>query len=241
LSDLSKDLRASSTSNRIESIGDIRSQNWVVESIAPMHKKLSSLVLLLCSSCTHAPIELPANSQLQGTLPTLALVRQAEIVEIANDWNGYSDITPILRRSKLRRERQELVGNSHIAVGGYGAAGIDRQQTTRVKIPAAVSAKFLETLAKTPLQVGNYQPKLDRNDDYPSIEIQIKVAKQQVIFSSQSQGSDYMPWKVSIRQANKTSTYISNSPLPAQALKLLTPYLDSSGIDRIIQRRYRKK
>jgi uncharacterized protein YcfL len=205
-----------------------------------MRKKLSFLMSILCASCTSSSIELSAHSQ-QVTLPNLMMVMQAQTVEIYNDWNGYSDITPILRHYKLRRESQQLVGNAHIAVGGYGAAGIRQQQTTKVKIPAAVSAKFLETLSKTPLQAGNYQPKLDRDDDYPSISIDIKLVRQQVTFSSQSQGSNYTPWKVILRQENKTSVYISNSPLPAQALKILSPYLDRPSIDQIIRRRQQEK
>jgi hypothetical protein len=168
------------------------------------------------------------------------MVMEADTVEIVNDWNGYSDITPILRRSKLRRERQELVGNAYIAVGGYGAAGIHQQQTTRVKIPAAVTAKFLATLAKTPLQVGIYKPKLDRTDDYPSIEIKVKIDGRQIIFSSQSQSIDYVPWKITINQKNTAIAYISNSALPAQALGVLNPYLSRQGIDQIIQRRKQK-
>jgi hypothetical protein len=201
-----------------------------------MYKK-SLLLLLICGSCTHSPIEGAAQSQPLKRLPSLATVLQANTVEIHNDWNGYSDITPILRHYKLRLEQQKLIGNAHVAVGGYGAAGINQQQTTKIAIPAAVSAKFLATLSKTPIQVGNYQPKIDRQDDYPSIQIKLQIDRQQVIFSSQSQSSNYVPWKVTIKQDNRTTAYISNSALPAQALQILNPYLDLPGIDRIIQRR----
>jgi hypothetical protein len=202
-----------------------------------MYKKLTQLLLILCSSCAHSPSEGSAQSQPLTTLPSLTSVMQASTVEIANDWNGYSDITPILRHYKLRRHQQQLVGNAHIAVGGYGAAGIHQQQTTKVAIPAAISAKFLTTLSKTPIRIGRYQPKLDRRDDYPSIKIQLKIDRQQVTFSSQSQAINYIPWKVTIERDNRTTEYISNSPLPAQALQLLNPYLSSPGIDQIIQRR----
>jgi hypothetical protein len=177
------------------------------------------------------------------------MVAQAQTVEIYNDWNGYSDITPILRHYKLRRQRQELVGNAHVAVGGYGAAGVRQQQTKKVKIPAAQTAKFLAILAKTPLQVGKYQPQIDRSDDYPFVKIQIAIDRQQIIFSSQSQAIDRSPWKITIlvpsgyanEQNNSTTEYISTSALPTQALQVLSPYLDLPGIDRIIQRRRPKQ
>jgi hypothetical protein len=177
------------------------------------------------------------------------MVMQAETVEIYNDWNGYSDITPILRHYKLRLKQQELAGNAHIAVGGYGAAGIHQQQTTRVKIPAVVTTKFLDTLSKTPLQVGKYKPVMERTDDYPSIKIQVKIFgsgvplehQKQIIFSSQSQAKNYIPWKITVRQNNTMTEYISNSPLPAQALQVLSPYLDRPNINQIIDRRRKKK
>jgi hypothetical protein len=207
-----------------------------------MCKKMSHLWLLILCGCTHTPpIDLAARSQTPVPLPKLSGVMQAQTVEIYNDWNGYSDITPILRHYKLRLDRQQLVGNAHIAVGGYGAAGIHQQQTTRVKIPAAVSAKFLATLAQTPLQVGVYKPKLDRYDDYPSIAIKVKISpQQQITFSSQSQANHNIPWKVTVSRANTTAEYISNSPMPDRALQILKPYLASPGIDRIIEQRRSK-
>ena len=202
-----------------------------------MYKKLPQLLLIFCSSCAHSPIEGAAQSQPLTKLPNLAPVMQASTIEIHNDWNGYSDITPVLRHYKLRRDREKLVGNAHVAVGGYGAAGIHQQQTKKIAIPAAIGTKFLTTLSQTPLRVGSYQPKLDRRDDYPSIKIQLQIDRQQVTFSSQSQAANYIPWKVTIARDNRSTEYISNSPLPAHALQILNPYLNSPGIDQIIQRR----
>ena len=201
-----------------------------------MSKQLP-LLLLIFASWMHSPIAGSTQSFTPTQMPSLNPVMQATTVEIQNDWNGYSDITPVIRHYKLRRERQKFVGNAHIAVGGYGAAGIDRQQTTKIAIPAVVSTKFLTILSKTPMRVGKYQPKLDRRDDYPSIRIHLQSDRHQVTFSSQSQAKNYIPWKITISHANRTQEYISNSPLPAQALQLLNPYLDVPGIDRIIQRR----
>jgi hypothetical protein len=206
-----------------------------------MCKKLSLFLLLLCGSCSHSSIEGSAQHQPLTRLPSLQTVRQADTVEITNDWHGYSDITPILRHYKLRRERQKFVGNAHIAVGGYGAAGIHQQQTTKIVIPAIIIAKFLATLSKTPIQVGSYQPKIDRHDDYPSITIHLKSDLQQVTFSSQSQTLDRVPWQVTIEKDRINAEYISNSALPAQALQVLNRYLDIPGIDEIIQRRQQQK
>ena len=83
-----------------------------------MFKKLSPLLLiLLCVSCGNSQVDL-TKSQILRSEPQLTTLMQAQTVEIRNDWNGYSDITPILRHYKLRVEQQKLVGNAYIAVGG---------------------------------------------------------------------------------------------------------------------------
>jgi hypothetical protein len=208
-----------------------------------MSNKLSPLLLiLLCGSCRQPQVNtLQQPKPLLASLPTLSTVKQAATVEIQNDWNGYSDITPILRHYKLKLDRQELVGNAYIAVGGYGAAGIHQQRTTKVKIPAALVTKFLTTLSKTPLQSGVYKPAILKTDDYPAIEIKIKSGKKQITFSSKSQGVDRIPWKIAIVENNIKKEYISNSAIPAQAFRTIDPILDRSGIEQIIQRRRQKK
>ena len=206
-----------------------------------MCKKLLPLLLLLCSSCTQSLTEPLALSQPQLSPPSLATITRGQKVEIYNDWIGYSDITPIIRHYKLHRKQQELIGKVYMAIGGYGAGGIHQQKTTTVKIPVAVTTKFLATLATTPLQVGSYQPSRLRTDDYPYIKIQIQIDRQQTIFSSKSQGVGYAPWQITVRQGNITKQYISNSTVPAQALKILSPYLDQPEIDQIIKRRQQKK
>jgi hypothetical protein len=213
-------------------------------------KKLSPLLLLsLCVGCGNSQADSKQSQVLltprsRSALPrrsNLNAVMQAQTVEIHNDWNGYSDITPILRHYKLRLVNKDLVGNTHIAVGGYGAGGIHQQRTTKVRVPAVVVTKFLTTLAETPLQAGIYKPLITRKDDYPSIEIQLKIDKKQVIFSSKSQGVDRIPWKIAIVENNTAKEYISNSPIPAQAFRLLNSSLDRSGVDGIIQQRRQRK
>jgi hypothetical protein len=207
-----------------------------------LSKKLSPLLLLsLCVGCGNSQADSKQSQVLLTPRSNLNAVMQAQTVEIHNDWNGYSDITPILRHYKLRLVNKDLVGNAHVAVGGYGAGGIHQQRTTKVKVPAVVLTKFLTTLAKTPLQSGIYKPLIACKDDYPSIEIQLKIDKKQVIFSSKSQGVDRIPWKIAITENNTTKEYISNSPIPAQAFRLLNSSLDRSGVDGIIHRRRVKK
>ncbi len=204
-------------------------------------KKLLPLLLLsLCVGCGNSQAD-SKQSSVSTPRSNLNAVMQAQIVEIHNNWNGYSDITPILRHYKLHLVNKDLVGNAHIAVGGYGAGGIRQQRTTKVKIPAAITTKFFATLAKTPLQIGAYKPLIAHTDDYPSISIEVKIDKKQVVFSSKSQGVDRIPWKIAITENNTTKEYISSSAIPAQAFRMLNSSLDRSGVDGIIQQRRRKR
>lgn len=209
-----------------------------------MSKKLSLLLLLLCCSCTQ-PIVNKLNKPIQPKVsiakPNLAVIMRSNTVEIHDDWHGYSDITPVIRHYKLRLEHQQLAGNAYIAVGGYGVTGIRQQRTNKVKIPATIVTKFLTTLAKTPLEVGGYQPLINRPDNYPSIEIKVKSPGQQAIFSSRSQRIDRTPWKITVIENKITKEYISNSTIPTQAFHILNSSLDRSGVDGIIYRRLHQK
>jgi hypothetical protein len=205
-----------------------------------MSKQLCLLLIFLCGSCTPSIVDPSVRSQ-PVTAPQSIAIVNVRTVEIVNDWNGYSDITPILRRYRLRLDKQQLVGNAYVAVGGYGAAGIRQQKTTTAKIPAAVANKFLSTLTKTPLKVGTYNPQIDRPDDYPAIEIRVNTDFQQLIFSSRSQRQDLTPWKIIVTKQGKTQEYISNSTAPTQALQALKPHLAGSELDGIIHKRRQKK
>ena len=205
-------------------------------------KLLPLLFLLLSSSCTQSRVNPAVPSQPNPIKVSLAHITTGKAIEIKNDWNGYSDITPIIRHQKLwLKPNKELVGNSYIAVGGYGAGGINQQATTKVTIPAGITVQFLATLAKTPIKKGTYKPLIKHSDDYPSVTIRVKSQQQQTIFTSQSQGVGRVPWQVTIQSAKNSTSYISNSNLPTQALKLLSPYIDNPSIDGIIQRRTKGK
>jgi hypothetical protein len=196
-------------------------------------------LLLLCSSCSTPQVNSTPGSQSPAKLspPKLGQLSKATMVEIHNDWNGYSDITPILRHYKLRHQNQQLIGNAHFAVGGYGAASIRQQLTKKVKVPTPLAQKFFDTLSKTPVEIGPYKPLIKRADDYPDLMIHLTLEGKKITFSSQSQGNGNVPWKIIIADRDRTAEYISNSPLPAQALKSLDSVLNNSGIDAIIHRK----
>ncbi len=193
------------------------------------------LVCLLLSSCQvrSSLKKLVKPAQPSPTISQLPPLRTATAVIIKNDWSGYSDITPIVRHYQLKLQSGGLAGNGYFAVGGYGAYGIRQQYTKKIQIPALVTQQFLQKLNETKMHSSStYQPIKNRSDDYPAITIQITTLHHQTTFFSSSQGKNYIPWQIKVKE----TTYISNSAAPAAALAILKPYIDHPGLEQIISK-----
>jgi hypothetical protein len=163
-------------------------------------------------------------------------------VEIKNDWNGYSDITPIIRHYKLLPKEDGLEGNGNFAVGGYGGYGIQQQYTKKIAIDSTLTQQFLQTLAETKITKSDrYNPRRDHSDDYPDITIRIKTTSREVTFASRSQGQQNIPWQVQIKIKGKVESFISNSPNPAAALDLLKEKIDHPGLEQAIAKHQKPK
>ncbi len=188
---------------------------------------------LLLTSCQ---IPAPLKKLVKPLPPTITQppsLHTATTVQIKNDWNGYSDITPIVRHYKFQRQSDGLVGNGYFAVGGYGAHNIRQQYTKKIQIPAPITQQFLQKLSETKMHsASRYQPLRNRSDDYPAVTIQVTNPRYQITFFSSSQGKNHTPWQIKIKE----STYISNSAAPAVALAILKPYIDHPGLEQIINK-----
>jgi hypothetical protein len=181
-----------------------------------------------------------ANQSIASSPPTGNL--GVAMVEIKNDWNGYSDITPIIRHYRLLPQGNGLGGNGNFAVGGYGGYGIQQQYTKKITIDSTLTQKFLQTLAETKITKSNrYNPHRDHSDDYPDISIYIKTADREVTFASRSQGTQNIPWQVRIKTKGKVESFVSNSPNPAQALVLLQAQIDHPGLEQAIAKQQKIK
>jgi hypothetical protein len=161
----------------------------------------------------------------------------ATIIEIDNDWNGYSDITPIVRHYRFKLENTALTGDGHFAIGGYGGYNIHQQYSKKIVVPAALTQQFLDKLAEAPLVASRkYKPKFVRRDDFPRVVIKVKAPDREVVFTSRSQGENNAPWQVRIKKNKVTEYYVSNSPIPGLAMDLLKPQIDHPGLDAAINK-----
>ncbi len=190
--------------------------------------------LFLCSCQKPTAVDKNSKQQLQNTITQPPELHTATLVQIKNDWNGYSDITPIVRHYKLKPQTSGMAGNGHFAVGGYGAYNIHQQYTKKISIPDPITRRFFQKLSETRMQHSSkYQPIRNHSDDYPAVTIQITTPRQEITFFSSSQGKSYIPWQIK----TKGTTYISNSASPAEALVLLKPYIDHPGLEQVISKR----
>lgn len=192
------------------------------------------LLLLLLTACqTALPTKKVIHLQPPKILVQLPSLRAATLVNINNDWNGYSDITPIVRHSQLKPQASGMSGNGYFAVGGYGGYNIHQQYTKKINIPVLITQQFFTKINETKMYSSSlYQPIKKNSDDYPAITIQINTPEQKVTFFSSSQGKNHAPWQIKIKE----KTYISDSAAPAAALSILKPYIDHPGLEEAINK-----
>jgi hypothetical protein len=203
-----------------------------------LRKLFICLSFLLLPGCQiGSPTKKLVQSHPQKNLIQLPPLRTVALVKIQNDWNGYSDITPIERHYQFKNPASGLSGDGYFAVGGYGAYNIHQQYTKKIVIPALVTQQFLQKLNETKMySTSQYQPVKKHHDDYPAITIQITTPEHRVTFFSSSQGQDHIPWQIKIKEKTKEKIYVSESAAPATALLLLKPYIDHPGLEDVINK-----
>jgi hypothetical protein len=211
----------------------------VIQATIPRNLLIFLSFLLLFGCQIKSPSEKVAQSLPQPlkTLLPLPQLRATTLVNIKNDWNGYSDITPIERHYQFKNPAGGMSGDGYFAVGGYGAYNIRQQYTKKIVIPALVTQQFLQKLNETKMySTSQYRPLKKRRDDYPAITIQVTTPERKVTFFSSSQGQDHIPWQIKIKEKNTEKIYVSESAAPAAALLFLKPYIDHPGLEDVVNK-----
>lgn len=200
------------------------------------------LLPLLLSGCNLSGVAVKMNSNKNHPIEgqpsePVGSLSNATTVEIDNDWNGYSDITPIVRHYRFKLENATLTGDGNFAIGGYGGYNIHQQYSKKILVPADLTQQFLAKLAETPLVVSRkYKPKMVRRDDFPRVVIKVKTPDREVVFSSRSQGEKNAPWQVRVKKNKVTEYYVSDSQIPGLAMDLLKPQIDHPGLEEAINK-----
>ncbi len=205
----------------------------MIQATTPRKLFIWLLFLLLTGCQTTSPAKKVIHFQPPKVLAQLPPLRDVTLVKINNDWNGYSDITPIVRHSQLKPQASGMSGNGYFAVGGYGGYSIHQQYTKKINIPVLITQQFFKKINETKIYSSSlYQPIIKNSDDYPAITIQISTPEQKVTFFSSSQGKNHTPWQIKVKE----KTYTSDSTAPGEALLILKPYIDHPGLEEAINK-----
>lgn len=180
-----------------------RAACWLAILLAPL--------LLACGGRAARP------EKLADVVPALAPLPEASAIRLQQSWLGFGASSASYT---LDRRGEWFEGPAK----ARGRQTSGAEVTWQTMLPLDVAQTFLRTLSETPVYEGEYQPRISRTDDYPSIEIQVETTAGPVVFFSKSQGENNVPWGV--RFAGRT--FVSDSALPAEALRALTPQLESN-------------
>jgi len=154
---------------------------------------------------------------------------QTRSIRIQDDWTGYSSLAPIEAHYFLERNEDKFSGEVHFSVAGYSEH--PKTTTENIEIPLEVVQAFLEMLAKSPLDYGEYVPEFTHTDDYPDIRIELESDSESITFFTTSQGADHVPWAAIL----DGKTYVVDSDIPAKALAILEPFLKRDVLESLLK------
>ena len=146
---------------------------------------------------------------------------------IDDNWTGYAPGCFYKAHYALKRQLGQFTGEARFSVGVL-------HNSAPLSVPIRAVQAFTRKLAQSLLETGEYVPLFDHTDDYPKIEISLKVGWQEVAnFYSASQGEYHIPWKATVDGCS----YIVFSDHPALALrrlkKCLHPDVYAALVDRV--------
>jgi hypothetical protein len=184
---------------------------------------LTILIAIILSSC---------NARYEALFPDFSTTYSVIIV---NNRGGFSPTAPENRYYAIERsnDHSHFEGVARFSVGGNYDP---HQATVIINIPEATIKDFLQKLSQSHPESGQYNPKIEWTDSKPEIIIRLVYGKTEMIeFSSTSQGEEHFPWQVTY----KGKSYVINSGIPAQALKILNPYLSQDVFQNLINQVHR--
>lgn len=204
----------------IEEIFGFRRMRFGMSSLKPKTASLATLIIVALTAC----------KGWQLTSPALPDFSSAYSITILDDWDGLSPDAPINSYYAIEKSDDLFEGAALFTIGGNWAK--KEQTSSTISIPGAIIQSFLQTLAGTHPENGDYQPNFQHTDDYPDITIRLVYGNEEIItFHTTSQGDQHIPWQVTF----SNQSYVVNSGIPAKALEILMPYLAQYSLQNLDQ------
>ncbi len=164
--------------------------------------------------------------------PSLPDFTGADSVMILETWFGLSPVAPLKSFYSIEKDAWEhrFTGAALFSVGrDYH---VDKQTAAVMAVPMKTVEAFLRKLAQARPTEGEYEPFISHTDDYPEIVIRVGYGGgKTIMFFTRSQGTKHVPWLVSY----DGKSYVVKSAHPAQALKLLEPYLVRNILEDMVE------
>ena len=138
----------------------------------------------------------PAGSSttLTKLFPDLADLSDAKSVAIGFGWLGLSPLSPVSAAYLLELRNDQFEADGRFNVASASA-------TRPIKIPRDVLKTFLAAASDVELKEGEYQPRIEHTDDYPSLEISVPTAQGLLKI-----------WTNSQSRKSKSGTYVDRTP-----------------------------
>jgi hypothetical protein len=146
-------------------------------------------------------------------------------VRIQYYWDGFSNVTPIIREYRLQLQNGMLVGE-----GRFSIRILKIKNSSDVSIPQEVVKSFLGVLKTIKIEDKPCRSGIIMTDNYPYVSITLFTETGHTKIASTSQFEGYVPW-CAILQGHQ---YKVDSDIPAQALNILKPYLKRDILDTMI-------
>ncbi len=162
-------------------------------------------------------------------------ISTAYSITIIDNWGGLNPVAPInslyiLENPENFIDNEHFQGSALFSVGGYWSN--TQKETASINVPKDVIQSFLKKLSQVSPKNGEYEPFAEWTDDYPEITIRVLYGNAETIeFYTSSQGDEHIPWKVTYNG----KSYVINSGVPMQALKMLNDYLAQDVLDNLME------
>ena len=175
----------------------------------------------------------PRSTSLIRQFPELADLSETKTVIIGIQWLGLSNLSPMIADYLLELHDDQFAGRGQFKVAE--APAVSRPIT----VPRDVMRAFLAVASKVRMVEGEYKPRIEHTDDYPSLEFDVATKQGLLRIGTQSQLKDaesgtYLdrtPWSISYLNR---SFVVTASDLD-RAYEPFGPYLREDEIFKELQ------
>ena len=165
-----------------------------------MHKIVVGLAgLALIVAIGFAIAAVPRSSTLVRQFPEMANLPDTKTVAVGIRWLGLSALSPMIADYLLELNDDQFAGQGQFNVADAAAA------SRPITVPRDVMRAFLAVASKVRMVEGEYKPRIDHTDDYPSLEFGIATeqgllrigTRSQLKYAASGTYLDRTPWNIS--------------------------------------------